>query len=591
MRVLGLKLHNILSIEDLDLTFDDNGLVLVEGYNYDDGRANGAGKSAIFNGLSFAIYGKVPRKITVSEVLRKGAKSGYASARIRIGENDYTVKRSRPAAVEFKKGDQEIQITQEEFEKLIGLNYDQFIISMYTAQDSESRFLMLNDTGKKDFLLKLMDLDEFKRCKDISSAELNRLTSELDICVRESERVAGNITAYKNTYIYDTNDIVSNIAKNTMLVSKTLSDIRKLEQVQPPNLDNFTEVENKIARKREEIADLKVRRAVNMNEIKRLMREVEKPIPSCDPDAECPYCNGELRVNGKLVMKASDSKQIKKAHDDEIKELKSKISDVHKAITEIDKKLVKEAELNTLHKKIRDKRNDESKDYHDALRRISELNVFMKQKQLEIQNDQQKLKNNKKIEQLIGEFSNNLKELEKKMGDLAYEKKLYEHVSFMFSPSGAQAYIMDSLVDMFNEIVNDYVGMIWDNATYELKSYKENKSGDVRAKFSDDLTINGVKRSIGGLSGGELRALSLAVDFTIIRVIAQQFGLALNPVIMDEAFNALDAAGRELVIGMLERMAVDRQIWVIDHAAEAKAMFSKVLRIEKKNGVSSVSMI
>ena len=47
MRILSLEVSNILSIESASLSFEDNGLILVEGWNYDTGRANGAGKTAI----------------------------------------------------------------------------------------------------------------------------------------------------------------------------------------------------------------------------------------------------------------------------------------------------------------------------------------------------------------------------------------------------------------------------------------------------------------------------------------------------------------------------------------------------------------
>ena len=68
MKIHSLEIHNILSIEQAAVTFGDSGLVLVEGFDYDSGRANGAGKSAIFNALSFALYDKVPRRVTKSEI-------------------------------------------------------------------------------------------------------------------------------------------------------------------------------------------------------------------------------------------------------------------------------------------------------------------------------------------------------------------------------------------------------------------------------------------------------------------------------------------------------------------------------------------
>ena len=158
----------------------------------------------------------------------------------------------------------------------------------------------------------------------------------------------------------------------------------------------------------------------------------------------------------------------------------------------------------------------------------------------------------------------------------------------MCAPTGAPAYIMDSIVDSFNEIVSDHISLVWPNASYSLQSYKENKSGDVTAKFSETLVINGKQRSIGSLSGGEQRALSLSIDFAIIDILSQQFGIPMNPIIMDEPFEGLDATGREIVIELLNKLSDDRQIWVVDHASEAKSMFSDIVRIEKQNGISSL---
>ena len=116
MRILSLEVSNILSIETASISFQDNGLILVEGYNYDTGRANGAGKTAIFNCLAFALYDKIPRKITASEILRRGSKSGSTTVSVLCGEDVWEVKRSRPKGVQFSKNGTQQDITQEEFE-------------------------------------------------------------------------------------------------------------------------------------------------------------------------------------------------------------------------------------------------------------------------------------------------------------------------------------------------------------------------------------------------------------------------------------------------------------------------------------------
>src|ERR1035437_2640302 len=104
MKILSVKINNVLSIEDAYVEFDDSGLMLVQGWNHDVGRANGAGKTAIFNAITYALFDKLPRKITATEILRRGCKSGYVEVRVLCAGDEYLVRRSRPKGVNFSRG-------------------------------------------------------------------------------------------------------------------------------------------------------------------------------------------------------------------------------------------------------------------------------------------------------------------------------------------------------------------------------------------------------------------------------------------------------------------------------------------------------
>jgi DNA repair exonuclease SbcCD ATPase subunit len=174
------------------------------------------------------------------------------------------------------------------------------------------------------------------------------------------------------------------------------------------------------------------------------------------------------------------------------------------------------------------------------------------------------------------------------MAKLSDNLQLYRTLSEIFSPTGAQAYVLDNVIDLFNQKVSEYVSMIWPNASYELLAYKETKKS-IKAKLSDRIVIAGREVSIGSLSNGELRCLCLSIDFAISEMMEHMTGSQINPYILDEPFEGLDAANRERAVTMLEHMATRRQIWIIDHNSEAKAMFSDIVRIEKSNGVSSIA--
>lgn len=133
--------------------------------------------------------------------------------------------------------------------------------------------------------------------------------------------------------------------------------------------------------------------------------------------------------------------------------------------------------------------------------------------------------------------------------------------------------------------------MLWPNLTYELQSYKENVKGEVTAKFSESIVMDGKPISLGSLSGGELKALSICADMALLNILEQQFGIHMSPVIFDEAFDGLDASGKEFALELIRGLSLDRQVVVIDHASEMRASFDKILRVEKRNGVSSVSLL
>ncbi|CAM6003895.1 unnamed protein product [Sphagnum balticum] len=436
MKIVSVKINNILSIEDAYVEFDDTGLILVQGWNHDVGRANGAGKTAIFNAITYALYDKLPRKITATEILRRGSKSGFAEVALEVGGDRYVVRRSRPKGVSYYKGSNALSITQEGFEQIIRLNYTQFIISMYAAQGNANRFLSINDSDKKQFLLQLLNLEEFSACKLIADSKVKLLETELATLQSKMSALESKVDAYRESLVDE--DAISRLIN---LANQHIADLAKnlssVQAVLRPDLSKYQKLEDDIALKKTEFTRIKARREMLHGQHKKLSIKASAPFQGSD----------------RAVI---------------------------------------------------------------------------------------------------------LRDIE-----------LYKTVSAMYSPTGAQAYILDSVIESFNERIVEYVNLLWSNLTYELKSYKENVKGDVSAKFSEQLIMDGKPISIGSLSGGEFRALSLCVDFSLIDVMERQFGISMSPVILDEPFDGLDASGKALITELLETLAGRRQD-LIDKIQELK---------------------
>lgn len=568
MKIKRQIIENILSIEHADIEFGESGLVLVEGYDYDTNRANGAGKSAIFNALSFALYDKVPRKITKSEILRRGAKTGSSLVEVQTNEGTYSVKRCRPTGVEFYKDSNLIDITQEEFESKIGLSYEQFLTTMYNAQDSQDRFVFLNDRSKKEFLLKIMNLGDFNSYKKNITDAVSVLNQEKLILQTKLEGLKGNIGIYKQQLV-DPKDTQSKIDQLDKDIVTYTTEISKLAAVSEPDLSKYSKIEIKIQDQLLNIQSTKMSCNNKRNELIQLKNMA--------PDDQCPECSTDLNIVNGHVHKAGDQKVID-----------AQIEKVVLSINEHEADIAKESEINDLKNKILQKKQDEYKDYNTAQSSISEYRNSINFKSREKSSLESQIVKNEQIKQSIANVISQATEANNRILKINEDVAVLETVGLFFDPTGAPAYIMDSIIDAFNDSVTDYINYIWPNASYSLQTHKENKDKTISSKFSETLMINGSSISIGSLSGGELRALSLAIDFAMVNILSSKFSIDLNPIILDEPFNGLDIAGKEMVIELLEKLANDKEIWVVDHASETQSLFTKTIRVEKRNGLSKI---
>jgi DNA repair exonuclease SbcCD ATPase subunit len=586
MKLIKAEINNILSIEKAEINFGETGLVLVEGYDYDTGRANGAGKSAIFNAISFALYDKIPRRISKSEVLRKTTKEGFCCVTLGAGDRIFKVKRCRPTLVEFYIDDQKVDMTQEEFESNIKLNYDQFVLTMYNPQDASERFLTLNDADKKSFLLKIMNLNKFNDAKDIVSSKLKQLEQTNLLIKSKKDTCNSNIKIYQES-IQDSQYINSNIDQINKDMQAYTKEIKQLELVNEPDLSKYAETESKIQDRLTLLASTSNSRAEEMRKYNQLQLSL-RPFDPKKPDTVCPACNADLNIQGKTLAKADDIDALKKQWESHQEEIKAQMLEHKTTIDKCDLILSKKEEVKLLIEKIKLKKQEEYRDYRDAQNRISEYKNSIAIKKTQLVNFQSQLEKNEDIEEKIKDIVENLKQLNIKTQEIEDETSVLGAIDHIFDSTGAPAYIIDCIIDLINETISSDIVDIWPSASYSIKTYKENKDKTVKAKISESLVVDGAERSVGSLSGGEFRSLSLIIDFAIIQVLSSHYGIDVNPIILDEPFDGLDLAGRELLIDILTKLSNNRQIWVIDHASEAKSLFNQVLKVEKRSGISSI---
>lgn len=578
MRVKSIEIKDILSIKDFRLDFADSGLVLVEGWNYDANRANGAGKTAIFNSLSFGLFDKMPRKITSSQILRRGAKNGMVIVELESGGDTYKVIRHRPKGVEFYKNGAKEDFTQEEWETKLRMNYDQFLLTLYNAQITvgglSPRFLLVNDSDKKTFLLQLLNLAHFSACKKKADEAVSRFEAAVSADLNSISSTQSKIEAYKESIVDDV-ELKTQITELQLEILVLQSKIATFSEVPKPDLSKYHSLEDGIKTKIASFNTAKAQRSMLHDQYRKQMAKIR----DFDGDKECNECGSIL-----------DTNEAEKVHAQHQEKFKAEAAATKLLIDKCDAILANENEVLEVLRKLNAKKNQETSEYDAAKEQITKLSSSLRIKSNLIESADLKLTKNTDLLSKIKVLQDTCQKLRDTIAINKRNIELYKTVVALYSPTGAQAYVLDSVIDCFNETVKEYIDIVWPNASYTLNSYKENVRGDVVAKFSETLIMNGEEVSIGSLSGGEFKALSLCVDFAMLDVLEKQFGISLNPVILDEPFDGLDAVGRELVVDLLTKLSVDRQIFVVDHASESKAMFSNIIKVEKRNGQSFISV-
>jgi DNA repair exonuclease SbcCD ATPase subunit len=593
MKIKKLEISNILSIEKACIEFDDTGLVLVEGFNYDDNTANGAGKTAIMNALSFGLYGKFPRKVTVSSILRYGTKKGsVVVGDIQTNNGVWRVERCRPTAVIYSKDGEVQDITQAEFEAALGLSYSQFLISMYSAQTQGENFIDMNDTAKKEFLLKLMNLEEFALAKGLADQEMKRLDTKIRELQLNEATLASRIQAH-GELVRDVDAINSQIAEIQQQVKQFQDKIAELGKIQRPDVLKYDEVAERIASKRLRIQTAQITRNQLAGQFQILAKEYQQWKNDSDEtegvSVDCPECGDEIRlIDGELIS-FGNLEKMEEAKATKAEKIKEQCHELKVKIDKEDVKIAQSKVVDELEIKVKKERLKKFAEYDAAQQTISEYRNFISQQQYKIQMFNNQLVEQAERQQELERTKNVLKTVQNDLNTNSKELELVRTVSHLYSPTGAQAYIMDSVIGAFNDSIANYVNMIWPNASYSIQAYKVNKTGEIKAKFSDKLILNGKEVSIGSLSGGQHRCLSLAIDFAMLDVLSDRFSIDINPVVFDEPLQGLDASNKERVLEVLEMIAADRNIIIIEHSSEFKSAFVKTVNVELRNGISTVS--
>jgi DNA repair exonuclease SbcCD ATPase subunit len=623
MKLLSLIAHNIFSIGHAELKLSDRGLLLVTGHSYDEGSANGAGKSSVANkAISWGLYGQTFGGSRADAVINSHNPDEVSFVTIEfvgVDGQDYEVSRSRnPAKLVFwgetsltQRNEKDTQLL---INKALGKDFKIFSHTDFFGQGRNESFFSLAPAEQKQIVENILPIDKLSTWADYSK-EIRKKLGVNRLAVQEKK--------IKNDAWYD---------------SLTQQKIN----LQNNHINWQAQHEIKLKGTRENIKRAKQEQSVTNNKIQAVDAELSKAIATIPADKDSLLASIDEHKNTiEIATKnLNDAEKTIASYGARTDFLKAQFRELkfdgictvcyQQVSPEVTKKKQEEleasiygAEFNkAVHKADFDIKSDEIKvlkeDLANKIYVLGIVNRWMDNIQ-ELRNKLAILGTNQH-EQMVSIYEDNLKALESEINP--YKELLESILKQVLKQKAVSTETDDKLKELDKEI--ETVRVWEDGFLYEIKNmmieqacpFLEDRTNvyldklnnpQIRSTFStvkllksgesrDEFNVE-VKSSTGGqefdlFSGGEQQLTSFACGMALADLASSQAEGSSEILILDEPFTGLSAMNCENIINFLTQHLTDRKstILLISNEDELKSRIPQSVYIVKRNGISSIEV-
>ena len=530
---------------------------------------NGSGKSTVLDALTFGLYNKPFRKVTVQQLVNTiNNKDMVVEVEFGIGSHNYKVIRGqKPRKFEVYQDDkllnQEAHAKdyQETLEKqILKLNHKSFCQVVVLGSSSFIPFMQLPTNHRKEVIEDLLDIGIFSIMATLLKEDVSKnkehaqtLTSELTT-IEEKIRIQQHFV-----------DKISQ--QQDEAISEKKEQIVKLENENSISEVNLKDQETDLSKLREEVAEEeKVRSKLNQltnleDKIKDKVKTLKRDIQFFDTHDDCPTCNQAIDQDFK--SKVIDEKE------DKLEECEAGFEPLEKELDTTQQEINHIVEV---YKKI-----------DNINQQINSLNSKMNGNRQLIESLQKDIDNTSK--QDITEEKNKIKdfniELDGKRKDVeefTNTREVYDIATKLLRDTGIKSRIIKQYVPIMNKLINKYLAAMDFFVQFELD---QNFNESIKSRFRDEFTY-------ASFSEGEKMRIDLALLFTWRAIAKLKNSASTNLLILDEIFDSsLDAQGTDEFLKIINDLTLDTNIFIISHKTDQLIdKFSNVVRFEKHQNFS-----
>ena len=583
----------------------DKGITLITGFNHDDNTAEGAGKSAILNAICWGIFGSIPNDSNIDDVITQGEKS--CNVAVSLSNGISIVRNRKPNDLYFFYDDssdvqnrgKDIKDTQKMIESVIGFTYETFLQSVYFAQNSLVKFILLNEEGKGKILSQIADLSIF----DIGRKKAHELSREASLKLSIEKNKLGEVTQSIKLISDQMNSLKEMKLKFENEKVKTIHELeireRRLEanigmigiipELTPDYYVKLTDLRETLEDFQENIiyyrteiskqAEKTMRKNALELEIKKLTTEIENL--KTDKDKQhCNSCGSELKdkekqkyidtLSSKIEEKQNEINNMNFVQNAELEHKYSLYLNSHKEL-ESDLKHIERLEIEINHKKEKKK--------------------ILMNELYNLKNElyDQKAKEFPDIDKRVELLQHSLFQKEKERSEIAkvVEQLLDNHNTYEIIKNGfkeVKSLSFQEVLEELNSRSNYYLSELFDQ---EVKICFNNLGNDGEtSKIETSLEIHGENRKLGLFSGGQTRRIMLAVDLAISDIIHARKGIKDKLLILDEYFKDLSEQSISKIVTLLSNL--DTDVIMVEHNSLLRSLATNVVNVHYKNSESCI---
>jgi DNA repair exonuclease SbcCD ATPase subunit len=532
--------------------------------------SNGVGKSAILDGLTFALFGKSFRGINKPQLVNSiNCADTVAEVEFTIQNNEWKIKRGlKPTIFEIYKNGEVLNrhssvIDQQNWleENVLKMNIKSFTQIVILGSSNFIPFMQMTPAQRREVIEDLLDIKIFTSMNNVLKENIKSLKDEINGYRLEVSSINEKINMQEEFI----DEITKRSNQQLQALNKKINDFsEKIDFLQSVNTDNNKE----IALLKHEIGDKnKVKiKLKKLNSLKGKLREkkstLAKNLDFFKQNTVCPTCTQDIENSFRL---------------NKIEDVESKLYEIETGYNEIEKSIKTEESREKRILKLADSISQLINETHTNNIRISEYQKQIQDIESEIQENTETNADKNiefiKLDQLKEEKEN----IQNKILDLQEKISYYNYTSELLKDSGIKAQVIKNYIPFINHTISKYLNLMDFPINFSLNEEFEEQ---IISPIHENYTYS-------SFSEGERQRIDLSLLFTWRDLARSKNSINTNLLILDEVFDSsLDSSGISDFLKIIQYEITDCNIFVITHRENLMDKFQKVIKVEKLGNFS-----